>query len=244
MKKNNISHNYKKKESRFFSFINKKNQLISGFTVIEMITVISIFGIMTGVLLFNYTQFQKNTDFGLFAQELGLLIKKQQQDAMSGKFPQIDPQIKQYPSTDWKPAYGVYLTVGTGVNIIEFYDVYNDPDPAQDHEYTINGGGGGCDSDPTDECLNIVTIASGRSIVGIYEGGYPGGTQLQDISIVFERPYPDARMKTGYQSFDVGSTQAVPVTGTVDILLQDNAVDGYNVLSINPVGAISVRRTQ
>lgn len=221
--------------------IKTKNSLNAGFTVIEMITVISIFSILTAILLFNYNTFQKNTDFSVFAQEVGMLIKKHQQNAMAGKFPELDPQLKQYPDPGWKPAYGVYLEVG-GSAITEYYDIYNDP--SETYVYSINAGGQGCDSNPNDECYNIASITNGRQIVGIYEGGYPNGTSLNNLSIEFERPYPDAHMKKDYQSFVAGSTNAQDVTDLVDIVLEDPNVSGYNIVTINPVGAISVRRAQ
>jgi prepilin-type N-terminal cleavage/methylation domain-containing protein len=55
-----------------------------GFTILEMIVVISIFLTLTGILIFNYDLFQKNTDFGLFVQEVAMRVKEVQHNSMSG----------------------------------------------------------------------------------------------------------------------------------------------------------------
>ncbi len=233
-------------------FIQKKyphTQNQKGFTVIEMITVISIFGILTGILFFNYQGFQKNTDFSVFTQEFGLLLKKQQQNAMAGKLPDINPTNKTYPGTDWKPAYGLYFEKGANVNILEIYDVYNEP--GEKYAYTINDGGflGNCLTNPDDECFNSMSITNDREILGIYEGGYnvTGSVtppSADNLSVIFERPYPDAHMRKNYQNFNPGGTNSQVVVQSVDIVFKDPGAVGLNVLTINPTGSISIRRAQ
>ncbi len=216
-------------------FCNQKKQ--HGFTVIEMIVVISIFSIFGGILMFNYKGFQKNQDFSIFAQEVGLLIKEQQQNAMAGLFPSIDPNTKIYPALEWKPSYGVYMKPGVGTEIIKFYDGI-----VPDHAYTQLSLGG-CDL-YDDECLSVLTVGNGRSIDSIKVGG----VSVSSLSIVFTRPYPDARMYMNYSDFSALGSGDDPhadlVTDTVEIFFKDPGVDGYNIVSINPTGAISIRREQ
>jgi prepilin-type N-terminal cleavage/methylation domain-containing protein len=218
-----------------------------GFTVIEMIVVISIFSILGGILMFNYKGFQKNQDFSVFAQEVGLLVKEQQQNAMAGVFPAINPNDKIYPPLDWKPAYGVYIHPAAALSnafIVKFYDgIY------VDQAYNMPGSW-----DPSlcsvqdNECLSLFSVENGREIYGIFEGGYypgiPQAQSLDNISIVFTRPYPDAHMYKNYPNNYDSPTNAVAVTDTVDIVFKDPGVDGVNIVSINPTGAISIRRDQ
>ncbi len=99
-------------------------EFTAGFTVIEMITVIAIFSIMMGVAMANFDLFKSNTEFALSAQEVALIIKEQQQNAMAGKLPDLDPTVKTYPSANWKPAYGVYFDTAPANNqkMFVFYD--------------------------------------------------------------------------------------------------------------------------
>ncbi len=222
-------------------------QLSGGFTIIEMIIVISIFSILASVLMFNYKGFQKNQDFSVFAQEVGLLIKEQQQNAMAGKFPEIDPTLKIYPQLDWKPSYGIYIqpaNPSSNAFIVKFYDgIY------PDHAYNMPGSWDPSLCDVQDnECLSLFSIENGREIYGIFEGGYypgvPQAQSLENISIVFTRPYPDAHMYKNYPNNYDSPTNAVLITNEVDIVFKDPQSEGFNVVNINPTGAISIRREQ
>lgn len=56
----------------------KTTLLTSGFTIIELVVIITIFAIMSSIMLFNFTGFNKNIERNNLAQDIGLLIRKAQ----------------------------------------------------------------------------------------------------------------------------------------------------------------------
>jgi prepilin-type N-terminal cleavage/methylation domain-containing protein len=217
-------------------YTTKKYLLNSGFTVLEIIVVIAIFSILAGITMANFGAFKNNTDFAVSVQEVALLIKEQQQNAMAGKLPNIDPGVKEYPSVNWKPAYGVYFDTATINNenrkMTIFYDndnvlVY--PQPGYElYEYVlgvndINATSYVC-TDFKNECIKEVTFEKIK-LKKICKGGYSNGTcssiinTLDNLSLVFKRPFPDTHMKTKYT---LSATPSSPdtVDTFVDLVLK------------------------
>ena len=58
-------------------------------TYVELIVVLSIFSVMTSVVLFNYNEFQAKIDIKVLANDIALKIVEAQKSALSGKLPQI-----------------------------------------------------------------------------------------------------------------------------------------------------------
>ena len=56
-----------------------------GMTYVELIVVLSIFSIMTSVVLFNYGAFQAKVDIKNLASDIALKIVEAQKSALSGK---------------------------------------------------------------------------------------------------------------------------------------------------------------
>lgn len=214
-----------------------------GFTVIELIVVISIFGIITGVLLFNYRDFQKSTDYKLFIQEVALALKSQQQASMSGVI-KIDPQERLYPTADWRPSYGMFFEANTN-KITVFYD-YN-------QNGTYENYGQPCKTMIT-ECLEEMYFTDDR-ITGLICGGayttpdyYQDGqiqctNQYGQVSVLFKRPFPDAIFRANYNpaNYVAGNPAGIPILDTVEIPIQSVSGGSTQVITINPVGAISTR---
>lgn len=214
-----------------------------GFTVIEMIVVISIFGIITGVLLFNYRNFQKFTDFKLFMQEIALVLKNQQQTAMSGVI-SINPQEKVYPESTWRPAYGIYVETGTN-KLTTFYD-YN-------QNGTYENYGLPCKS-VSSECLQEMYFTEDRVIGQICAGSFDDTLYYQTgtlqcttpytkLSVLFRRPFPDAIFRAEYNpaQYIEGNPAGIPILTSVEIPIQSVIGGSLQVITINPVGAIFTR---
>ena len=83
----------------------------AGMTYVELIVVLSIFAIMSGVVLFNYGTFQARVQIKNYANDIAMQIVQAQKDAMGGKM----PANGSFPSG--KPSYGVYFP-GIGINKI------------------------------------------------------------------------------------------------------------------------------
>lgn len=244
-----------------------------GFTVIEMITVIAIFSIMLGIAMANFGLFKSNTEFALSAQEVGLVIKEQQQAAMAGKLPTFDPSIKAYPSTNWKPAYGVYFdsTPPNNEKMYIFYDndrdfsnnpipMYNQNDPNTifyEYVFGVNDGSQTIPSDdecvsaayPNYECLKVIsfekmklkTICRGEYSSTLPGDGCPTGA-IPNTSITFRRPFPDAHTFTAlYGPIVEPSEPPVALNEIISLVFETPEVVGScNVVTINPIGAVSV----
>ncbi len=93
----------------------KKNK---GFTYVELIVVLSIFAIMSSLILFNYNAYQANVDIKVLANDIALKIVQAQKDAMDGRLNvnATDP--------NWKPSYGVYFDT-TNPGQFEYFADYN-----------------------------------------------------------------------------------------------------------------------
>jgi prepilin-type N-terminal cleavage/methylation domain-containing protein len=233
----------------------------TGFTVIEMITVIAIFSIMMGVAMANFGLFRSTTDFALSAQEVALVIKEQQQNAMAGKLPNFDPTEKSYPSSRWKPAYGVYFDSNPANNdkMIVFYDndnvpMYGAPDSAfYEYLFGVNDGSATVPANCVDqatpdyECMKEIQFEK-MKINRICRGQYSppstcSGGQLGTVSFTFRRPYPDAHIYADYLlAPDFGQIPS-PIQEMVEIVFETTDIPGScNVVTINPIGAVSVHQ--
>ena len=176
-----------------------------GFTIIEMITVVAIITIMTGVVLANFPDFRERASLELVAQEVSLVIRQAQafgaqtRSIGSGAFP--------------FPSYGVY-----------FNFKLNDPNyPALPKgAFVLFGDGSGtADQLLTDddlgacgqagrECREVYTLSGGLefvSITGCLEeactspqtttfGTVPYVSGQLPLNIVFQRPDPEAIFKS------------------------------------------------
>ena len=89
-----------------------KIQKNKGMTYVELIVVLSIFSIMTSIVLFNYGEFQAKVDIRNLASDIALKIVEAQKSALSGKLP------TQATGATWKPSYGVYLNISTPTEFI------------------------------------------------------------------------------------------------------------------------------
>ena len=142
----------------------------AGMTYVELIVVLSIFSVMTSVVLFNYNEFQAKIDIKVLANDIALKIVEAQKSALSGKLPQICIDVPGN-CVDWKPSYGVYFKLVDDVHFTYFVnlddDSYDDSDPSSDF------------------ILDLVSILKGNSISGLEAVGCP---EITDLSIVFRRP--------------------------------------------------------
>ncbi len=218
----------------------------AGFTVIEMVTVIAIFTILLGITMANFDLFKKTTDFNLSAQEVAFFIKSQQQNAMAGRFPEIDPYVKNYPPTSWRPSYGLYFSVANSDRVLQFYDSDND------FLMTAPSGNTSCANDPEYECMKEI-IFDKMTLVSICDMDPSGCISRSSVSVVFKRPFPDARINADYTPFDVydcvvnmicnATSVPTPVANTIELRFETPGVTGANIVSINPLGVLTVRRS-
>ncbi len=177
-----------------------------GMSYVELIVVLSIFSVMSSIMIFNYKDFQAKVDIKNLASDIALKIVEAQKSSLSGKLPpSLQYNMISSPSI-WKPSYGIYINrVSDNKSFIYFTDV----NPI-DNLYTNSNCSG--------ECLDKITITKGNYISSL-DVFYQGGTNasLNDLTITFSRPNSGAVIKSSasfifpisYIQITIASPQAV-----------------------------------
>jgi prepilin-type N-terminal cleavage/methylation domain-containing protein len=163
---------------------NKKIKKNGGFTYVELIVVLSIFAIMTSIVIFNYGAYQANVDIKVMANDIALKIVQAQKDAVNGVTNDLS-------FTSGKPSYGVYFPPYS----ISSKDFYFFADLDGNHLYTNSS----CNNPTPDACLADVKITEGGDYISsiLNCGSTCGGShsspqQLSDLAITFTRPESEA----------------------------------------------------
>jgi prepilin-type N-terminal cleavage/methylation domain-containing protein len=149
--------------------IKKKFKYNTGFTLIELVVVLAIFAVLSGVAIFNYGSLQTKVDLTNLANEIALQIVQAQNSASNGLLP------NQSHDPSWKPSYGVYFNMSTPKQFIYFTDLNSN--------HLFDG------TDCTGECLNTYTITKNDYISSITTDN---GSPLNDLTATFVRPNSSA----------------------------------------------------
>ena len=166
----------------------KKNQRPTcrqaGMTYVELIVVLSIFSVLSAIVLFNYGTFQSKVDIKSLASDIAIKIVEAQKASLSGKLPPAGYTPTTVPASAWKPAYGVYFnsltTVdgGDGIYLNKKFIYFTDLNNSGLLDGSTSCGG---------ECLEKTTITKGNYISGIVEviGGVP--SSIDNLTATFSR---------------------------------------------------------
>ena len=180
-------------------------------TYVELIVVLSIFSVMSSIILFNYSSFQAKVDIKNLASDIALKIVQAQKEALSGK---LQPLI----STGWNPSYGVYFDIdpstgGDNKNFIYFADSIN---PG------IYDGFFSCTTTTDDVCLDKINIAKNDYIsnLDVFYQGATTSVPLSDLTVTFSRP----------------SSSAIIVSSQIDPLLV-SSIDHVQITIESPNGS-------
>ena len=185
-----ISDVFKKLEAKS----KKQKAFSSGFTFMELIFVISIFGIMAGIVLFGFRTFGDKAALDNLAQDIALEIVGAQKAAISGVSTTALPGF--VPGT--VPSYGVYFSDNSTdtVNPLNKQFTYFADNPPQNKLYdtsVLPCGTSGL------ECISTTAITTGEYISNIcYDtasSSVPNCVDSGSAHITFIRPFPDATMK-------------------------------------------------
>lgn len=170
------------KKLEIYTLKAKSYKLSAGMTYVELIVVLSIFSVLSSVVIFNYGDFQARVDIKNLASDIALQIVQAQKSALAGSLPTQTPTV-----SPWKPSYGVYFSIASSYgadskNFIYFTDLNNSKTFDSSSCPTATG-----------ECLNKITITKGNSISRI-DACYatpciPNPSNgLSDLTISFSRP--------------------------------------------------------
>ena len=167
--------------------IKKIRNFKAGMTYVELIVVLSIFAVMTSVILFDYGKFQSKVDIKVLANDIALKVVEAQKSALSGKLP-LYPRVSVSP---WKPSYGVYFDLSSAETKKSFI-YFTDLDQLGD--YTDDNSS--CTSN-TGECLEKITITKNNFISQIDSYSGAVATPITNpLSITFKRPDASAIFKS------------------------------------------------
>ncbi len=165
----------------------------------ELIVVISIFGIMATVALFNFSDFSTNASLNNLAQDIALTIKQAQSASIAGK------AVKNQNSPTFVPSYGVYFSVDNPNSFIYFFNVTDGP--SQGYDGLASG-----------EKLREISITTGDQISDLCVTDSASGIKncgFSKLSVAFSRPFPDALITTnsGISSVDNAYIELVSAKG-------------------------------
>ncbi len=157
------------------------------FTIVELMVVIAIFLVITGVILFQSNSFDSTITASNLAQDVALTVRKANAYTLGFQVPQTTSSV------DIK-GYGVNFVAGTGDSFL----LFGETDP-YDQYYTHTFGCGVFSH--TDECIEQTVIKTRDRIVSLGVD-VSGSTILlspgDSLSIIFTKP-------TGEVSFCVQS---------------------------------------
>ena len=163
-----------------------------GMTYIEIIVVLGIFSILSGVAMFNYKGFQDQVDIRNLGSDIALKVIKAQNDSRAGAWTLLAP-------LGWKPSYGLFFIANADLdnNFIYFAD------------YNNNGifNNTGEPMDCNGECLEKVTMTKGNRISDllITSPGLNGSTS--DTTLVFSRINAEPVISSDWEIFPNAEVQ-------------------------------------
>jgi len=173
-----------------------------GFTLVEVLIVLGILGILTGIMLFQYRLFDSQLLVRNLAYEIGITIREAQTLGIGVRG----------SSGDFSAAHGVHFAPGT-----EYFLFRDSNDNGR-----YNAG---------DTILNRYTIERRNTISNLCVGSAPlagGECSQSSLDILFERPDPDAFFYPSPSASDAmitvsspsGTTRTVEVTATGQVSIQ------------------------
>jgi len=191
-----------------------KNKYNSGLTLIELLVVISIFAIITSIVIFNYGKFNSSSSLQNLADDIALTVRKAQGYAVGVRG----------LADKFNYGYGIHFTKGSS-SFILFTDIGNSPG------YNEVGGCGAPEAG--NECLEILNIISADQIDSISLNDSSGSSEEDNVDIVFKRPNSEP-------TFCYDNSCDNPVSSVKIRISNTNNPDVYKFVTIFNNGQISV----
>mgnify|MGYP001582363792 CR=1 FL=1 len=213
-------------------FSHKKAKLHSGFTLIEMLVVIALFSILSGIVLLNYRGFGSDLLLTNLSYDIALSLRKAQSYGVS---------VKSLSSgtSNFTYSYGVHFNVGSFGGTQTSYSLFIDNSTTGSNANVYDGG---------DTILETYTITNQNKILELcyrLNSNDPSDTCTNQgsnnpavIDILFKRPNPDAVITRCPN--DNNLSNCIPDNATAKIRLQ--SVRGIiRDVTVRDTGEISVK---
>lgn len=195
-----------------------------GFTILEMIVVVTIVSLIAGVVLFNYRSFTQRLALSAASQEIAVAVRQAQVYGRSVK------NVTQ-GSGDFGVAFGVDFNIGPNSN--SYYILFADKDGNG-----VYNGTSACL--PTSECVEKNLIRNGAiiaQICGAIGTGVPNCSVsgARSIAITFLRPDREAYI---YFSDGLGNRLGNTAYTSGQIKLGDSSGNMQASVVVNSIGQI------
>jgi|CXWL01.1.fsa_nt_gi prepilin-type N-terminal cleavage/methylation domain-containing protein len=194
----------------------KQKKAVRGFSLLELLVVITIFSVISLVILANHSRFNSSVLLGSLAYKIALSVREAQVYGLSvqGQLSNVQGQL-----SNFQVGYGVHFAGGTT------YILFADLNANKKYDGT-----------PTDSIVKSYTVSQGHTIsefCGIRSTGQHDcavGNSITYLDVVFFRPNPDAIMTSSafqypssYSSAEItvsspaGSSRKVSIASTGQI---------------------------
>lgn len=152
----------------------------SGFTLVELLVTISIFVILTGVVLFSQSKFNSTILLTNLAYDTALTVRQAQTFGINIK--NFAVASGNNVTDNFKP-YGVHFDLNSPKSFILFSDLNEGSD-------SVFNGTVLSTCDVTVGCVSRYNITRGNAILDLCYDDVCG--ELESVDILFKRPNPDA----------------------------------------------------
>ena len=186
---------------------NHKNGGQKAFSIIELIVAMSIFLVLSSVMLADYNGMNSRITLDTNAHQIAQWVRQTQVSAMSVKHTDA--------SANTFPGYGLHFDRATPRQFVFFADLNGD------HKYTPFTSSAKC-GDIGEECEQVVTLPNGNIVQNLCSELAPAFTgttvncapPLSDANtsdIVFTRPDPDAIIGGMYSGTNYGTSSRAEI---------------------------------
>jgi len=160
-----------------------KKKINRGFTLVELLVTITIFVVLTGVVLFNQAKFNSSILLTNLAYDTALTVRQAQTYGIN---------IKEFAGMAEFVPYGVHFERNNPTSFILFADLEYDKstDELAKIVHSYEGETASCNND--DGCVNRYNIKRGNFISDICVVETVDCEGVDKLDIIFKRPNPDA----------------------------------------------------
>lgn len=208
------------------SYTKGVSSLKRAFTIVELIVVVGIFTLIMTVALWNQRDLSNSVLITNLAYEVALAVREAQAYGIG-----VRADVAANDAADFRNAFGIYANINNPEQLILFQDKNGNM------QYEANGG----------ETFVVYNFQNQRgnkmnAICGGHTFGLHGpctaasGTKLNEVSIMFKRPNPEA-------SFFAPETQQA-VKGSVVIVLNTPANNNCRAVVVETTGQIHIENAQ
>jgi prepilin-type N-terminal cleavage/methylation domain-containing protein len=164
-----------------------RTQKTQGFTLIELLIVISIIGIITGIVVFNQSGFADQISLSNTASEIDTIVREAQVYGVGVR--EFAPNTSEF-ALAYGASFNLGLSGSSNTSFIQFAD-RGTRNGAYDTPTT-------CQPGTTSECLGRYNLTRGNTITKLCviqaAGNEQCSPQISRIDVTYVRPNPDARL--------------------------------------------------